>query len=571
MPVLNWIGKDKVTSHHLSVPCRVLNRSYTHGDGAEDNMIVHGDNLDALKSLLPRFEGKVNLVYIDPPYNTGNEAWVYNDNVNSPEMKKWLGIVVGREGEDLGRHDKWLCMMYPRLKLLSRLLADDGAIFMSIDDSECMSLKLVCDEIFGASCFVADISWQRTHSSRNDSKGIVREVEHILAYGRRPGWRPGRLPRTEGMDARYSNPDNDRRPWKSSDAFAPGAKIHQGMVYAVQHPFTGEMVYPAVDRCWCFSQGAVLEAMRGWCGYELRDLHDAGERARICGVPENKVRQGVKGIVLSSPLKESRAQARRALKRGQWPVLCFTREGKGGIRRKTFLDGARGRAVTNFWPCSETGHTDEAKKEMLAIFGGTVKFSTPKPTRLIERILEIFPDKGALVLDSFAGSGTTAHAVLNMNRRDGGSRRFILVEMDGYAEGVTAERVRRVIGGYGGTPGTGGGFAFYELGGPLLLEDGSLNRNLGLDRLREYIWHTETRSEWPGSSAPPFLGESCGAAYYLVCENGSVAVLDKAFTKQMHPRAGRHVVYACSSALSEDERLRLHIEFKKIPRDIVRL
>ena len=189
MPTLEWIGKDKVINHHQDVAYRVLERQYsysaegqTEADNGSGNMIIHGDNLVALKALLPQYEGKIKCIYIDPPYNTGNEKWVYNDNVNDPKMKKWLGDVVGREGEDLSRHDKWLCMMYPRLQLLQKLMAVDGVIFISIDSNELFYLKLVCDEIFGGSCFVSNISWQRTYSTRNDSKGIVNEVEHILVY-----------------------------------------------------------------------------------------------------------------------------------------------------------------------------------------------------------------------------------------------------------------------------------------------------------------------------------------------------------------------------------------------------
>ena len=179
MPTLNWIGKDKVVTHHLDVPYRVLEHRYTYpapddGVSAESqNKIIRGDNLEALKALLPEYEGRIKCIYIDPPYNTGNEGWVYNDSVNDPKIRKWLGEVVGKEGEDLSRHDKWLCMMYPRLQLLHKLLAEDGAILISIDDNEYASLKFICDEIFGSNCFVSNVSWQRTYSTRNDSIGIV--------------------------------------------------------------------------------------------------------------------------------------------------------------------------------------------------------------------------------------------------------------------------------------------------------------------------------------------------------------------------------------------------------------
>ena len=168
MPTLDWIGKDKVINHHMDVPYRVLDAQYEYGE-ADGNMIIYGDNLSALKSLLPQYEGKIRCIYIDPPYNTGNEGWVYNDNVNDPRIRKWLGEVVGSEGEDLSRHDKWLCMMYPRLKLLHKLLAEDGVIFISIDDNELFNLKIICDEIFGANCFVARLTWQNNYTIRNDS------------------------------------------------------------------------------------------------------------------------------------------------------------------------------------------------------------------------------------------------------------------------------------------------------------------------------------------------------------------------------------------------------------------
>lgn len=341
MPTLEWIGKNKVVNHHQEVPFRVLERQYsfdeqgqhTENNGSE-NMIIHGDNLEALKALLPQYEGKVKCIYIDPPYNTGNEGWCYNDNVSDPHIQKWLGEVVGKEGEDLTRHDKWLCMMYPRLMLLQKLLADDGVIFISIDDNELYNLKSICDEIFGASCYVSDIAWQRTYSTRNDSKGIVNEVEHILVYSKEPEWNPNKLPRTAEMDAKYKNPDNDVSAWRTSDAFAPGAATHQGMVYAIQHPFTGKMLYPSNGACWRYQQDTMLEIMNGWTKYELQDLHDEKERAHVCGISPDEVRPDVKAIVLADPLEVASANAQKVLEHGQWPRFFFTKGGKGGIARK---------------------------------------------------------------------------------------------------------------------------------------------------------------------------------------------------------------------------------------------
>lgn len=586
MPTLEWIGKDKVINHHQEVPYRVLERQYSYdeaGQHAEDNgsenMIIHGDNLEALKALLPRYEGKVKCIYIDPPYNTGNEGWVYNDNVNDPKIKKWLGEVVGKEGEDLSRHDKWLCMMYPRLKLLQRLLAEDGVIFISIDDNELYNLKSICDEIFGLSCFVSNISWQRTYSMRNDSQGIPAEIEHILVYSKKPMWIPSKLPRTEEMNSKYKNPDNDPQgPWQNTTAFAPGGTTHQGMVYAIQHPFTGKMMYPTRDAHWRYQQEQMLEIMRGWCNYELKELDDAHERAAVCGLTPDEVRQGVNAIVLSEPLDVSSQKAKKVYERGQWPRFYFTSGGKGGIRRKTYMESVGGKLATNYWPFSETGHTDEAKKDLLSIFGGKVTFDTPKPARLIERVLTIAASPDSIVLDSFAGSGTTAHAVLNMNKADGGNRRFILVEMMDYADSITAERVKRVIQGYGegkkAVEGTGGSFSFYDLGPVLLLPNGNLNEEVGPQKIREYVYYMETKEPLPAeqpTDEPYFMGLCRNTAYYFYYERESVTTLDHAFLATVQTKAEGYTIYADLCAVPQETLQKYNITFKKIPRDIARL
>ena len=586
MPTLEWIGKDKVVNHHQEVPYRVLERQYSYdgaGQHAEDNgsenMIIHGDNLEALKALLPRYEGKVKCIYIDPPYNTGNEGWVYNDNVNVPKIKKWLGEVVGKEGEDLSRHDKWLCMMYPRLKLLQRLLAEDGVIFISIDDNELYNLKSICDEIFGLSCFVSNISWQRTYSMRNDSQGIPAEIEHILVYSKKPMWIPSKLPRTEEMNSKYKNPDNDPQgPWQNTTAFAPGGTTHQGMVYAIQHPFTGKMMYPTRDAHWRYQQEQMLEIMRGWCNYELKELDDAHERAAVCGLTPDEVRQGVKAIVLSEPLDVSSQKAKKVYERGQWPRFYFTSGGKGGIRRKTYMESVGGKPATNYWPFSETGHTDEAKKDLLSIFGGKVTFDTPKPARLIERVLTIAASPDSIVLDSFAGSGTTAHAVLNMNKADGGNRRFILVEMMDYADSITAERVKRVIDGYGegkkAVEGTGGSFSYYELGPVLLLPDGNLNEEVGAQKIREYVYYMETKEPLPTEQPkdePYFMGLCHNTAYYFYYERERVTTLDHTFLATIQTKAEGYTIYADLCAIPQETLRKHNITFKKIPRDSARL
>ena len=409
----------------------------TAGGFDSANLYIEGDNLDVLKLLQETYLGKIRLIYIDPPYNTGGD-FVYNDHFEK-ESKAYLansgqyddqGNQLVQNTESNGRfHSDWLNLIYPRLRLSRDILTDDGAIFISIDDNECANLIKVCEEIFGESCFVGDISWQRTYSPRNDSQGIVREVEHLVVFSKQPNWNPNKLPRTEEMDAKYKNPDNDVTSWRNSDAFAPGAATHQGMVYAIQHPFTGEYLYPSANACWRYQQDEMLRIMQGWCPYELKNLHDEEQRAKVCGIAADQVRPDVKSIVLSLPLEQSRNLAQKKYDEGPWPRFFFTKGGQGGIARKTYHDSVGGKLPTNLWPCEEVGHTDEAKKEVKALFGGTAPFDTPKPVRLLDRILTIAADKDSLVLDYFSGSATTAHAVMKKNMEDNGKRKFIMVQL----------------------------------------------------------------------------------------------------------------------------------------------
>ncbi|MFC2490398.1 MAG: site-specific DNA-methyltransferase [Prevotella sp.] len=585
MPTLHWIGKDKVINHHAEVPFRVLDHKYGYrGEQPADktathsgNKIIHGDNLEALKALLPEYEGRVDCIYIDPPYNTGNEGWVYNDNVNDPHIRKWLGEVVGAEGEDLSRHDKWLCMMYPRLRLLQQLLSENGVIFISIDSNELKNLQLICDEVFGSNCFVNIISWQRTYSPRNDSKGIVNEVEYVLVYSKVQDWQPLKLPRTAEMDAKYANPDNDVAPWTSDNPNAPGASTHQGMVYAIQHPFTGELIYPASKSCWRYNQETMLDIMNGWCGYELRDIDDAKNRAAVCSIPVDEVRPNVLAIMLKEPLELSRNKAKEIYDKGPWPKFYFTKRGKGGIRRKTYLTNLDGRVPTNFWPFSEVGHTDEAKKELISIFGGKAPFDTPKPTRLLERMLSIATGKDSIVLDSFAGSGTTAHAVMMRNKEDGGNRKFILIELMDYAESITAERIRRVMNGYGegkkAVEGLGGSFDYYELGEPLFNEDGTLNEAVGADKIRAYVYYTETHqhlARQQDTDYPYLLDYHGGTGYFFYYEPDNVTTISYDILHIVPQKAEHYVIYADVCTLGKAQLAKMNIVFKKIPRDINR-
>jgi len=523
MPTLQWIGKEKVVNHHLDVPFRTLEKQYTYASEGQDdggNMIIHGDNLDALKALLPQFEGRVKCIYIDPPYNTGNEGWVYNDNVNDPKIRKWLGEVVGKEGEDLSRHDKWLCMMYPRLRLLQKLLAEDGAIFISMDDSEIANLKLLCDEIFGAQNYVETIVWQK-RTSPDARKKISNGHEYVLIYAKNlyASDEIFNLLALEGDDAsKFKNPDNDPRgPWVSSDFTAQGYRPNQ--MYTITTP-SGLQMTPPEGRCW-------------------RHLED----------------------VYNQLLAEGR--------------LWFGSDGTGVPRKKTYLNEKEGKGVWTWWTNGEVGHTQEATQETAAVLGKAV-FDYPKPVRLISRILRLAAAPDSIILDSFAGSGTTAHAVLNMNKQDGGHRRFILVEMMDYADSITAERVKRVISGYGegkkAVEGTEGGFSFYELGEPLMT-DGLLNPNVPVEKIREYVFYTETKAALPAPSDTEkyLLGVHDHHAYYFYYEPDQLTTLNRSFLRTIQTKAEGYLIYADVNALSPEDMERFHITFKKIPRDIALL
>lgn len=423
-----------------------------------ENLYIEGDNLEALKIMRETYAGKVKLIYIDPPYNTGHD-FVYDDDFSktraeydaeSGDYDEEGGRLVANPESNGRFHSDWCSMMYPRLMLARDLLSEDGAIFISIDDNESKNLRAICDEVFGAACFVGDVIWQKTYSPRNDSKGIPTVAEHILIYCRVSGWIPQRLPRTEAMNAGYGSPDGDSLLWSSDNPAAPGAVTHQGMVYGIQHPFTGKIFYPPTSSCWRVGQPGLLDILCQWAPYELRDLHDEEERAKVCGISPREVRPGIKAIVLSVPVEEAAKIARKRYEEGSWPLMYFTGGGTGGMRRKRYLDESQGRVCDNLWLHEEVGHTDEAKKGLKKLFDGSAPFDTPKPVRLLDRILTIASDKDSVVLDFFSGSATTAEAVMRKNAEDGGNRRFVLVQLPEEASGgwgnlcnVGEERIRR--------------------------------------------------------------------------------------------------------------------------------
>ena len=566
MPMLNWMGREKATKSVKDIVMKILREDKSLSYGTGDNVLVHGDNLEALKALLPFYAGQVKCIYIDPPYNTGSAFEHYDDNLE---------------------HSTWLNMMYPRLKLLREFLREDGSIWISIDDREGAYLRVICDEIFGRQNFVSNISWQRTYSTRNDAKGIVNEVEHILVYSKREGWQPKKLARTEEMDDKYKNPDNDVESWKSTDALAPDSVAHQGMVYAIQNPVTGKMIYPTPGRHWAYDQSSMLEHLQGWAEYELRDIDDAEKRAAICGVGIDEVRKGVKAIVLSKSLEESKKSAEAVLKRGQWPKFYFMKGGKGGLARKTYISSVGGVAPTNLFEYKDVGHTDEATKEVLKVFDGQSPFATPKPERLIKRVLEIATDECDLVLDSFLGSGTTAAVAHKMGRR------WIGIEMGDHAKTHCAVRMKKVVDGeQGGISKSvkwqgGGGFRYYELGEAILKEDGSLTGDISFEVMAAHVWFSETKTPYAGDKKSTVLGVHEGTAYVLLYNgilkdrsvNGGNVLTRKTLEVIQADLAAREdarpseyekiVVYGEACRLMASTLQALKIEFRQTPYDLV--
>lgn len=553
MPTLEWIGKSKVINHHQDVPFRVLERKYNFDengqhdeDNGSENMIIRGDNLEALKALLPRYEGRVKCIYIDPPYNTGNEGWVYNDNVNDPKIKKWLGEVVGKEGEDLTRHDKWLCMMYPRLKLLQKLLVDDGVIFVSLDFHEQPFMRLIMDEIFGASNYVSEIACVNKPSGRSDDKYIATAHESIIVYRKSPLLTLGGFEPEEKITKRYNKRDTDGRLYREEDLRKRGTHDERTDRPNLFYPFffnqeTGELIVGDNDE----------KTPDGFIRIEPMKSKDVQGTWRWGQDTANA--------------QKTYIHPRYMPNKQQWSLFEWE-----------YLDERGATKPTTLWNFKDVN--SERGTEVFIKYLGFKKedFPNPKPVGTIQRILQIATAGDDIILDSFAGSGTTAHAVLNMNKADGGHRKFILVEMMDYADSITAERVKRVIKGYGegkkAVEGTGGNFSFYDLGEPLLVGD-CLNEAVAPEKIREYIWFMETKQPYapPSGGNPYYLGKHNSTGYYFYYEPQRVTVLDYAFLSTITGKADGTVIYADRCSISEDKLAKMGVTFKKIPRDISRL
>lgn len=552
MPTLNWIGKEKVVNHHLEVPFRTLEKKYTFAAKDQDdggNMMIHGDNLDALKALLPMYEGKVKCIYIDPPYNTAkssekNKAWIYSDNVDDPHVQNWLNNTVGDEGEDFSRHDKWLCMMYPRLKMLQKLLSDEGIIFISIDDNENALLRIICDEVFGRKNFIAQLIWRSDGNFDNQAKIKICH-EYILCYSKIPN----NLGLPHGIDPGVTNKSKVFNDTIRNTIVKNGYKnpmsvivLPKGFPCSESELIINERYdsYPYYHQNAIIKDGILQEPVEVESGWSSKNILLEFINNGCKAVPDTK---------------------------GQMTHFEITRTGA--------IEGVKKREQVShvLSVLSNLGSTQNMSSELANM---NIVFNFPKPTELIEYLIDFYCGENDIILDSFAGSGTTAHAVLNMNRQDGGHRKFILVEMMDYAESITAERIKRVIQGYGegkkAVEGTGGGFSYYELGEELLI-DGLLNPHVSEERIRAYVYYTETRDTISAGKEDEkyLLGVHNECAYYFYFEKDRITTLNHAFLRSIKTQAQGYLIYADVNALSMEEMEKHHIAFKKIPRDIAHL
>jgi adenine-specific DNA-methyltransferase len=585
MPELTWKGKAAITEHHLDVPVCELVPVFKCDDkgvktecstdllSAENlisestgNRILHGDNLLALKALLPEYEGRIKCIYIDPPYNTGNEGWVYNDNVNSPEMRNWLGRTVGKAAEDLNRHDKWLCMLYPRLKLLHQLLADDGAIFISIDDNEQHHLRMICDEIFGERNYLGMITRKQSSGSKNDTGNskIITTVDYILCYKK-----------------------------KSFEFYAYQIENKKKFLY---NDAIGDFSIRALE----MQGGDDTLPKRSKMGYSIyyNKITNDVKTLFDYDLDKEKVYENENEALLKTGYKCYRPRKRgNHLGRWRWGLETFIERLEDNLvyfdDKRVYMK-ERASNFVNKYPEAllENFLNTEGTNELKEIFSNK-NFDFPKPSNLIKFLCSVSTKPNDIILDSFAGSGTTAHAVINLNK-DGGKRKYILIEMEDYAENITAERVRRVLAnnaaaaekelGFEENNSTNG-FVYYDLGCPLFLEDKNLNPAASVAALRQYIWCTET-NHIPANEKTAlqiydtpdafYLGKSTEIHYFFCYDGGSKeCVLDRdllrALLLKCPENAEKMLIYADNLLLDDIDMAEYGIIFKKIPRNIIQM
>lgn len=522
MPILNWIGKEAVVNHDKEVPFKLLKKvkSLSYGENSQ-NLIIHGDNLEALKALMPYYQGQVKCIYIDPPYNTGNEGWVYNDRVNSPKIKKWLGKVVGSESEDLCRHDKWLCMMYPRLKLLKDLLSDDGVIFVSIDDNELYNLKQLMDEILGGNNFIVNFIRKNKSGSGHDSSNIAIEFDYMICYSKNNTllqFNKEKIDVEEDKKYKYEDDSVKKR----------------GKYYLRDLDYKGSFS-PSLDYEIKAPDGSIILAGK------------KKGKPNTWRWSKDKVEWGEKnGFIIFKEVKK------------EWKVY---------IKQYQFVDNEDNRrerelpyrALVNF-------SNSEGSHEVKNILIENDLFSYPKPISLVKFVLKLITDKNSLILDSFAGSGTTGHAVLDLNKEDGGNRKFILVELeDKVAKEVTVERIKKSIEKYDYKA----DFEYCELDKPLFNEDGQIEQECTFEQLANYIYFTETNTNIDKKIIfKEFIGEYNNTEYYLIFKEKGKNILSKEFIKKLQKDNKKKVIYADKCFIDERTLEKNRIQFKQIPYEV---
>ena len=510
MATLNWIGKEAVVNYDKEVPFRLLKKIKSHsvGDNSQ-NLIIKGDNLEGLKALMPYYTGKIKCIYMDPPYNTGNENWVYNDKVNSPKIKKWLGKVVGGESEDLCRHDKWLCMMYPRLKLLKDLLSDDGIIFVSIDDNELDNLMLLSKELYG-NRNVDLMIWEKVTSNEGKLKIVHRyrtDHEYILIlYKDKYATRFNKIKELPDIINKTDNIDNDPRgDWISGNVSTREEKSNnKSKKYFELTSPTGKIW----KREWKYAKDEMLGLIK-----------------------DNRISWGT--------------------------------DGKNVPRLKVFVHEEKPVYISSI--IRNKGTAKRANVDVGEFFGKRV-FDNPKPVDLIKYLLKFPEYQDCIVLDSFAGSGTTGHAVLDLNKEDGGNRKFILIEMEeDIAKNITTERVKRAIEKYGYDK----GFEYCELDKPLFDENGQIEKTCDFNQFATYIYFTETQTNIDKNQINKnFIGNFREMEYYLIYQEKYKNILNKSFLSKIKKNKNKKVIYADRCLVDDDTLEKLNIQFKQIPYEV---
>lgn len=488
---LKWDGKDEALKVAEETRTHLLefDKNLSFGERNPGNMIVQGDNLQVLKSLLPFYRGQVQCIYIDPPYNTGTAFEHYNDNFP---------------------HSDWLSMMYPRLELLQEFLSEDGAIFISIDDTEQAYLKVICDEIFGRNNFLATVIWERAYAPVNLKKHFSPSHDFILVYANNISQLVcNGLPRTAEANSRYKNPDNDPRGVWGSDNLSVGPVV-ESKVYEIETP-SGRKVLPPEGYCWRLDKKTFQKY-----------------------VADNRI----------------------------W----FGEDGNNVPRIKRFLSEVKQQVTPmTIWKYTEIGHSQDATKALKEIFDGQAVFTYPKPVDLIKRCLELYSDKNSIILDAFAGSGTTAHAVLKLNESDGGNRKFILIEDKEYCKTITAERVRRV----------GGSFDFYRLGAEITDSEGKINTSVTFEQLANFVWFSATKTPYLEQKNSPLLGIYNDVAIYLlyngILKDKSIKggnILTKKILSALPKYDGEKIIYGSACRIDEKFLEENKIIFRQIPKEL---